>query len=161
MYWRHNPGFSDTLYATNTNDTATFHLLTDFPRAGSYMESDLLQPTAASFLAHAPQALVRSLLRPYPWEARNPLLLLPALENLVFLLLLVLAVFFFRRPEIPQLAGFCFVFSLLLLLVMGWTSPVLGALVRYRVAAQPFLFLGLLMLIDTDRLRQRFFKKKA
>lgn len=160
MYWRHVPDFSDTLYATNTNDTATYHLLTNFPRAGSFMESDLLQPDLSSFLVHAPQALIRSLLRPYPWEAKNPLLLLPALENLLFLLLLLLVVFFFRRPEIPQLAGFCFVFALLLLLVMGWTTPVLGALVRYRIAAQPFLFCGLLMLIDSDKLLRRFSRRK-
>ena len=43
-------------------------------------------------------------------------------------------------------------FVLLLALVIGWTVPVVGALVRYRVPLLPFVGLLALLLVDARRL---------
>lgn len=155
IYWYYDPDFSDTVYAQNSHDKASYKILTDFPRAGSFMETKMLQPDIFSFVKASPQALFRSLMRPFIWEGKNLLLLFPALENLLMLLLFALAVFYFRKPASSALLGFCFCFAFLLLLVMGLTTPVLGALVRYRIAAQPFLLLALLMLIDKEKIFRR------
>lgn len=155
-YWYFDPDFSDTMFVRNGRDKATYTILTDFPRAGSLMEADYLQPTLLSFLRETPRAIFHVFVRPYPWEGKNPLLLLPALENLLVFLLLVLAIAFYRKPVSPGLAGFFLSFSLLLLLIMGLTTPILGALVRYRMAAQPFLLAGLLLFIDREKVLRKF-----
>ena len=160
MFWYFNPDFSDTFFVKNSSDQARYKLLTNTPRAGSITETDLLQPNLISFAKASPRAMVKSLFRPFPWEAKSILLLLPALENLLLPLLLLCCIFFYRRSENQALTGFCISFSLLLLLVMGLTTPVLGALVRYRIAALPFLLIGLLMLIDEEKLIAKFRKKK-
>lgn len=160
MFWYFNPDFSDTFFVKNSSDAAQYKILTNTPRAGSITETDLLKPNLASFAKACPRALIKSLFRPFPWEAKSVLLLLPMLENLLLPLLLLCAVLFYQRSRNPALTGFCISFSLLLLLMMGLTTPVLGALVRYRIAALPFLLIGLLMLIDEEKLKTRFRKKK-
>jgi hypothetical protein len=41
-------------------------------------------------------------------------------------------------------------------LVIGETTPVLGALTRYRTIALPFLFIGLFLMLDKERLLKDF-----
>jgi hypothetical protein len=147
MYWYFNPDFSDTFFVKNSRDLSQYKIMTDFPRAGSFLETELLQPEYRSFVKSSPQALYRALFRPYIWEARNPLFILPALENSFILLFFVMVFIRFRQTEYKAFAGFFFSFSLLLLLVMGLTTPVLGALVRYKIAAIPFLMMGLLLFV--------------
>lgn len=159
MYWYFNPDFSDTFFVSHSHDAARYKVLTDYPRAGSFMETEPLRPSLAAFVRASPQAIFRSLFRPFPWEGKNPLLLFPALENLLMIVLLIFVLLYFRRPENPALAGFCFSFALLLLVVMGLTTPVLGALVRYRIAAQPFLLVALLLLIDTSRIKGKWLRR--
>jgi hypothetical protein len=159
MYWYFNPDFSDTVFVTNSHDQSTYTILTSNPRAGSLMETDPLQPAIVSFLKETPKAFFRSLFRPYPWEARNPLFILPALENLLLILFLLLLIQYRKKPDYSSLAGFCLAFSLSLLWLIGITTPVLGALVRYRAVALPFLLLAILSFIDTDKISSRFRRK--
>lgn len=148
--------FNDTTFVTNNRDTSAYFLLTDVPRAGSLLNANYLQPTVISFLSETPRSIYFTLFRPYLWEAKNPMFLLPALENLILPLLLLLGIFFRRRIANPEIFGFCITFSFLLLLVIGISTPVLGALVRYRIIALPFLLLALLMLIDREKVMLKF-----
>jgi hypothetical protein len=156
-YYRiYNPVFSDSVLVKNNTDTSDFKLQTDLPRAGSLMNVGFLQPNAESFLKETPEAFFNVLFRPFIWEAKNPMFILPALENLFFLLLIIAIIFFRGKISSPEIFGFCISFSLLLLLVIGLTTPVLGALVRYRIAALPFLLIALLMLVDREKLVKNF-----
>jgi hypothetical protein len=152
MFWYHYPDFSDTVFVKNSNDRATYKLLNQQVAAGSLMQTEILQPTITSFLIATPSGMVHALFRPFPWEGKNLLLLLPAAENLLLIILLLLAIIYRRKPSSPQVTIFLLCFSLLLLWLMGVTTPVLGALVRYRIAAFPFLLLALLMCIDKKRI---------
>ncbi|MDQ3111041.1 MAG: hypothetical protein M3R17_14200 [Bacteroidota bacterium] len=148
-------GFRDTVFVKNNRDTSTYKLVTDIPRAGSLLNMHFLHPDLKSFVKETPQSFFNVLLRPFIWEAKNPIFLLPALENLLFIAMLVLIVCFRGKISNPEIFGFCISFSLLLLLVIGLTTPVLGALVRYRIAAQPFLFIAMLMLIDREKVMKK------
>ncbi len=148
-------GFRDTVFVKNNRDTSAYKMQTDIPRAGSLLNVGYLQPDLKSFLAEIPKATFNALFRPFIWETKNPMFLLPALENLLFILMLLLVIFFRGKISHPAIFGLCISFSLLLLLVIGLTTPVIGALVRYRIAAQPFLFIALLMCIDRQKLMRR------
>jgi hypothetical protein len=150
-YMPANSNFTDSFPMTSHSEQV-YKLYSDDPRAGSFMQTNLLQPNLKSFLSATPRALLRVLFRPFIREGKNPILLLPAIENLFFILLLFCALFFHRKILSPEIFGFCMVFSVALLLVMGLTTPVLGALVRYRIAAQPFLYFAILLCIDRDKL---------
>jgi hypothetical protein len=149
-------GFYDTVFVKNNRDTSDYKLITDIPKAGSLLNTGFLHPDISSFAKETPGSFFNVLLRPFLWEAKKPMFILPALENLLFIAMLVLIIFFRGKISNPEIFGFCFTFSLLLLLVIGLTTPVLGALVRYRIAAQPFLFIALLMLIDREKVLKKF-----
>ena len=85
-------------------------------------------------------------------------MLLALLENILLLSLLMLALFHLKIKDQIQmnLFLFCISFSMLLLLLIGLSTPVLGALVRYKIPALPFLYVGLLLLIDPNKLKERF-----
>ncbi|CAN5123234.1 hypothetical protein BH09BAC5_BH09BAC5_26210 [soil metagenome] len=149
-------GFLDTVFVNNNQDTSVYSIQSDIPRAGSLMKADYLQPTIISFVKQIPRSLYYVLLRPLIWEAKNPMFILPALENLFMLLLILFAFIFPKKISQPEIFGFCITFSILLMLVIGLTTPVLGALVRYRIVAQPFLLIAFVLLIDRDKLMKKF-----
>lgn len=108
---------------------------------------DSLQPAAGSFIHNLPQAIGNSFFRPLLWEARGPLQLMSATENLLILIILLL--FFIRRNKNwklnlghPMGIGFVF-FALALYLFIGYTIPFPGAIVRYRVLGELLLLLVL------------------
>lgn len=100
----------------------------------------------------APQAIVVSLFRPFLWEARNPTMLLSALEASYFILLTVRIfwrVGFFKTigaiSSVPVLT-MCFVFSLIFAISVGISSGNFGTLVRYKIPLMPFYLSGLYIL---------------
>jgi hypothetical protein len=69
------------------------------------------------------------------------------LENLFVLALLLLFVIYAKRTiESPAVFWFLISYSLIMLFIIGFTTPVSGGLVRYKTAAIPFFLMALLML---------------
>ncbi|UOQ77021.1 hypothetical protein MUN84_21545 [Hymenobacter sp. 5516J-16] len=104
-----------------------------------------LRPTTASVVRHAPQALVNTLVRPWPWEGSTVLYSIAGTENLGLLLVLLLALGAVGRRQ-PGYLPFALVAALLLYcclvaVLLGLTTPNLGTLNRYRVTFLPFLLL--------------------
>jgi hypothetical protein len=131
--------------------------------ANSMIKINDLRPELGSFLANAPQALNNTLLRPYLWECHGILMLLSGLETLFLLLLIVVCLIFSQRPgNINWLyVLFCLSFVLLQFLIIGETTPILGAIARYKTIALPFLLIAFLLILDKDKLLERapFLKK--
>ncbi|MFT2010591.1 hypothetical protein ACMA1I_18085 [Pontibacter sp. 13R65] len=116
-----------------------------------------LEPTYLSFAAHAPEALIGVLFRPFLWEVYNPITLVAAIEN-AFLLLLV---FVFLKDVIQgkvhiKAHRHLLLAALLYILVMGvllaFSMPNLGTLNRYRIVILPFLVFLLLQSPSSARL---------
>lgn len=109
----------------------------------------------------APQAIVTALFRPFIWEARNPIMLLSALEA-TFFLLFTLRIFWrtgvFATLSIigqtPVLL-MIFIFSLVFAASVGITSSNFGTLVRYKIPLIPFYLSGLFILQDITLARSR------
>lgn len=100
-----------------------------------------LQPTPASFLRNAPQAISLSVLRPYFSDIKQLLSLAAAVEiNGLLLLFLVYVVWNRKSLRQNPFALFCLFFSFSVLLFIGYTVNFLGAIVRYRSFVLPLLF---------------------
>ncbi len=126
--------------------------------AGSYIEGQQLQPKVGSLLASVPSALANTFLRPFILTSNGMFQRLIAVENLLIYLLILLAIFFPRLPEGTK-GAFTWMglsFTIFLFLIIGWTTPVLGAIVRYKVPALPFLIASLMQLINKRRLLRTF-----
>jgi len=109
-------------------------------------------------ITQAPGAFFRTYFRPHIFESKSIFYLANALENLVLMALFVGVIFlFFRKgnsiaPE--YMLGLSFV--LILGVLIGEVVPVLGAVVRYKLPALPFISLmgvaGLVLLKDSIHL---------
>lgn len=104
----------------------------------------------------APEAIFNTLFRPLIWETNNILQLVAAVENLLYLLLVIATIFFHRKPERLSLILFCVSFVILLAVIIGWTTPVLGTIVRYKVPLLPFFAILLFQFIHFGKLRNLF-----
>lgn len=154
IYWKIADDFRDTLRRTVVKHER-YQLLSTSPVAGSLMKVNTLRPTPRSVLTEAPSALTRSIFRPWPWEIK-PVMIIPSmLENLFMFALLGLMLIAYKRPSTRSIFWFCIAYALITLTITGLTAPVLGALVRYRITAIPFLLFAVLLCIDRERLLKR------
>jgi hypothetical protein len=116
---------------------------------GASFDIGEFEPTLAGISSKIPVAIMAGLFRPYIWEARNPVMLLSGLENLIFLgltfrLLFSLGPFgFFKRVGSSPLLIFSLIFSLFFAFSVGLTTSNFGSLVRYKIPCEPF-YLGML-----------------
>lgn len=132
-------------------------------QAGSFVMPPPLRPTVISCLKQVPYALYMALLGPVVHPSGGLLGLLAVLENVLVLVVPVVCLLH-RRPWhtvdgslLAALLGYCFS----LLLIIGLTTPVMGALVRYRAPVLPFLLIAALLVLDQDRLLTRWPRLRA
>jgi hypothetical protein len=93
-----------------------------------------LQPGATSFVKNTPQAIFNVLLRPHPFDGNSMASVLAALELYVYLFILAFALWK-RKNNLHSIHSFniygiAFFFSMVL--IIGFTIPNMGAIVRYR-----------------------------
>jgi hypothetical protein len=112
------------------------------------------QATPPGLLRHLPQAVGQVLARPWLGESARPQYVAVALENLVLLALLGLALLAAvrgRAGHLPvALVAVLLLYCLLLAAFIGLSTPNLGTLSRYRAALLPWL---LLLLLQNDYAR--------
>jgi hypothetical protein len=130
------------------------------PTAGSIIKINTLEPTLSSFMHNAPQAIVNTMFRPYLWESKSPLMLMAGLENLIIIIFIIMCIIFMKPlKEVRwEFVLFCLSFVLFQFLIIGETTPVIGAIARYKVSALPFLLIGFLFILDKGKM-QRVLKR--
>jgi hypothetical protein len=105
-----------------------------------------------SMVKVAPQAIIVTLFRPFLWEARNPIMMLSALEALM--LLWLTAKLLWSRGLLGGLKQiisqpvltFCFLFSIIFAIGVGTNSGNFGTLVRYKIPLMPFYLSALFIM---------------
>ena len=125
--------------------------------SGSAISMNPLHPNVMSFLRNLPEAIINATFRPSIWDADTSLQWFAALENLFLTVFIILSIGLYSKQTDPiklSVVWFCFSFVLVLFSIMGLTTPILGTLVRYRMPALPFLFIGFILITDTKRLKR-------
>lgn len=141
--------------AKNFKETE-YRLLLDYGKTGSTIEIQKLEPTILSFLKATPKALYNTFFRPFIFESFSPFILMAGLENLFIIFLSIVAIFFSDRKVFREkMFWLCVFFTLVIFALTGLITPVIGAIVRYKIAALPMLFIVLFMLIDKDKLTSK------
>lgn len=104
-------------------------------RCEGYLELKPINNSFSQLLKNIPQALVNTLFRPFPGDSGS-WLKFPALFEIWLIWILVIIAIIKRRSltekQLHLLIGAC-IFILSLALIIGWVTPVLGAIVRYRI----------------------------
>jgi hypothetical protein len=118
--------------------------------SASYIETTPINESYLQLIANIPEALFNAGIRPLPNDPGSKLKYLSMLEVWVVFAFLVYAIIHKRtigKKEKNLILGLI-VFALSLFVLIGWTTPVLGAITRYRFPAQLALVLVGLILIQ-------------
>ncbi len=103
--------------------------------AGSTIKILPLDGTIMQLISTIPSAFYNVYLRPSLFDAHSWTETIAALENYCFLVLIILSIMHFRHTSKQQRVFLFMIFSfgILLTLFIGWTVPIVGAIVRYKV----------------------------
>jgi hypothetical protein len=116
---------------------------------GSAYNIGAIDGSLSSIVTVAPQAVAVSLFRPFLFEARNPVMLLSAMEATMFIYLTIMMFYrtgitrSFKQIASTPLVTFCFLFAIVFAIGVGTNSGNFGTLVRYKIPLMPFYLAAL------------------
>ncbi|HLC82484.1 MAG TPA: hypothetical protein VJI69_01560 [Bacteroidia bacterium] len=152
----------DTTFVNNSADSATYIILYTIKPANSVVNTKKLEPNFISVYSSIPFAIANVFFQPTLFSIKNVLQLFSWIENMWLLLLIVMAILFFDKKITLQkeVLIFCILFALIQFALIGLTTPVVGAMVRYKVTALPFLFTICMLCIDSEKLSKKLKRTK-
>ncbi len=142
MYWEHSHQ-QDTLVCKNNTDTSSvYELAYTMPESNSNLE---YAKNKKGLISEVFNGLYYTLAYPLFFNARSTQQHLASFENLLLLTALFISLFgliFSKRPAFPVIVFLCFALGECLLI--AFTSPNTGAIVRYRSPAVVFILISAL-----------------
>ena len=122
--------------------------------AGSLIATERLEPSFLHFLLRSPEAIMQCLFMPFPWNISS-LSSIPLLLENILLIILVIFILFRGSKAITSIGRSSFLIQWIipLTLLIGYTTPVLGAVMRYRAPVLLILLLFLFQYLHDDRYR--------
>ena len=139
-----------------------FLFLAKNTNVNSAFEMEVLDYNLWSLFISSPEAVLNVFTKPWPSEM-NSVLFIPAfIENIFLLFILIFSILNKKLLNIKErdFVIFCLSFCIILYTVIGLTTPITGAIVRYKIPAIPFLMMAVFMLIDFDKIPNRFTQNK-
>jgi len=130
--------------------------------SGSLFFVEKLKPDFISILRNAPKAFFNVFFLPHIFMKQSVLSFFSAAENtLLFLLFIVTLLNFKIKDRVNSFFLLCLFFTIFTFILIGLTTPVYGAIVRYKIPALPFMVLLLFLCLDMDKIKHRIvlFKK--
>jgi len=111
-----------------------------------------MDPTLLGMLEKAPAGVNVTLFRPYLWEARKPIVMISALESLLYFVFTIVAIVrnnpirLVQRIFADETLQFCLIFTLIFAFAVGISTSNFGSLVRYKIPCLPFYTAFLIIL---------------
>lgn len=142
------------LYAKQKN----FYSLAEAVNAGSRIQIGYLEPNFNSIFFNLPQAFANVFFRPYISDIKSVFISMTFIENIFIILIILLCLL--SRPRLEQKDKSLFYLFLYYVLIVfaliGLVTPVIGAMVRYKVPALPFLVCIFIMLYNKENILKKF-----
>ncbi|MFO0322227.1 MAG: hypothetical protein ACK504_07360 [Bacteroidota bacterium] len=164
MYWdeKNLNNLRDTIFDFDNKDSSLYHLISIIPPAGSAIKINRLEYNLQSFVTLIPQSLFNVLCRPFFYDSHSITEFMASLENL-FILIFFIYCFLNSKIKREHINFLIFLMSIVFLsyLLIGLTTTVTGAIVRYKVPFFPLLLMIPLLLLDADKIKRfQFLRKK-
>lgn len=154
MYWKVN-NIRDTIYETNNKDTSTFQFISRVAPSGSAINMERLEYSLNSFAKLIPQSFFNVLCKPFFFDSRSVLELIASLENLLFFGFFILCFCYRIKGKVDKnLLLLCITLIITSFILVGITTTVLGAIVRYKIPFISFLLMIPLLFLDTERIKK-------
>ena len=121
-----------------------------YERGGVKGQGAYFQITTTNPVLLAINGLVATFFRPFPWEISSAIVMLSAIEALIFLSLLLYLFFMkgvfapFRKIFSQPVLILCFAFSIIFAISIGISATNFGSLSRYKIPCLPFYLMFIL-----------------
>jgi hypothetical protein len=98
-----------------------------------------------TLLTSIPEVLQNTIIRPYPWDPGSSLKYFPFASNILLIVLIIFGCLNRKKTSGKEkyLLSYFIISAILILLLIGWTTPILGAIVRYKIAAELLFIIAL------------------
>jgi hypothetical protein len=120
------------------------------PPSNSFVETKLIDYSHKNLFLSIPNSLFNAMVRPLPIDNGSSLKYFSFLNNLIVIFLIIFAVIYRKsKPSTKEiyLLTYCIIVSLFTLIIIGLTTPILGAIVRYKVVAEIFILIFVFILL--------------
>lgn len=113
--------------------------------SSSFIEVTPINYSRLQLLKAIPSGFVNTLIRPFPWDPGRALKYAAFLNNLMLIALILFTLFKLRSltPKEKIIQTYLLVAATSILLLIGWTTPILGAIFRYKVIAELLIIIVL------------------
>lgn len=134
-------------------DTTRYDIYLVSEPSRSYFETTPINYQGKNLIKTIPESLVNTLIRPFPNDPGSALKYVTFGQNWLFILFAIWVVFHRKKLNLPEQFWIyiLLISSFILLLVIGWTTPVFGAVVRYKIPVDLFLTIALFILFKPKR----------
>lgn len=122
----------------------------------SFIETTPISNSFTQLILNIPEALMNAVFRPFLTDPGSNLKYLSFLEIWIIVLFIIIAIFYRRNLKTieKELIFGLLIFAFLLFILIGWTTPVLGAITRYRFPAQlAIIIVGIILLKPISAIR--------
>lgn len=139
------------ILANKQND---FIRLAEIFDAGSSFKMIPIQPNLISLIKSIPNGLINGFLRPFPTDIHKLIHLFPLIENLVIYGIIAILIYKLNilkvklEIEMQNIIFNSIFFVTILFVITGISTPVIGALVRYKVPGLIFIIITINLLYD-------------
>jgi hypothetical protein len=154
MYWKLNHN-NDTIFVNDNQDTSVYRFVSSNMPAGSAISMQRLTYSVSSFAKLLPIALYHVIAKPFFYDSHSSSELVASLENLGYVLFFLFCLIFHTRKGIDiNMLYLCISIVITAFVLIGLTTTVMGAIVRYKVPFIPFLLMIPLLYLDADVLKR-------
>jgi len=114
--------------------------------ANSLFDNKIIEREWTAVLSNTPKALWNAIIQPIPTKNSSALHIVAFAENLFVLVFLAICTLYRRAGPNKETIWFIIIYVLTLYIILGLSTPVAGALVRYKTPGLPLvMILGLLI----------------
>lgn len=138
-----------------------FILLAEYYGSGSYFYLKPIENSIYSFIQALPIGLFNGVFRPLPTDISKAIHLLPFIENIILLSSIIWIILRLKKtkPKIDsktRVVIYCsLLFAIFLFTITGMSTPVIGALVRYKIPGLLFIIISINIIYDQIQSSQK------
>ncbi len=127
------------------------------PGTNSYIKTTSIDNSFTQLIENIPEALGNVFFRPLPIDKGSFLIYPAMLEVWILFFILLISIIFHRKLDSKSkgLITSFLLFAIGLMLLIGWTTPIIGAIVRFRFPSQLALLIIALITIDSKKISKR------
>ena len=160
MLWKRNLP-NDTVFVNDNTDTTNYTYLSSCMPAGSAIPMERLTYTVKSFARLMPIAFYHVIAKPFFYDCHSGSELIASLENLGYLFFFIFCFYFRQKIKVDKNLLHLLISTIVLsFLLIGITTTVMGAIVRYKVPFIPFLLMTPLLMLDVEKIKKLPFIRK-